>query len=265
MTISVLPRYTSKETMRAVGEATVSLLFVLVECRWNVEIVQQKRAEEKGHSIFMQKQDSVYSQLPEASDGVLVCQILAGDQSAFASLVDRYSAMLYRFTYHHLNDYDQSSDVVQQVFLKLYIALPNLPHGEQLKPWLFRVTQNCCLDELRKRRRRHVTLFSTLEWRSEEEDMPPLTAIPDTQPLPEEVAEYHDLQAALQEAIQGLPLKFRSVVLLRCFYQCSFSEIGQVLEMPMTTAKTYYYRACSKLRISLQARYELVDEKRRGH
>lgn len=95
--------------------------------------------------------------------------------------------------------------------------------------------------------------------------MPPLTAIPDTQPLPEEVAEYHDLQSALQEAIQGLPLKFRSVVLLRCFYQCSFSEIGQVLEMPMTTAKTYYYRACSKLRISLQAYYGMLDEKRRGH
>ncbi len=213
----------------------------------------------------MQKQNSVHPQLPEGSDGVLVCQILAGDQSAFESLVERYSAMLYRFTYHHLNDYDQSSDIVQQVFLKLYIALPNLPYGEQLKPWLFRVTQNCCLDELRKRRRRHVTLFSMLEWRSEEEDMPALTTIPDTQPLPEEVAEYHDLQAALQQAIEDLPLKFRSVVLLRCFYQCSFSEIGQVLEMPMTTAKTYYYRACSKLRISLRARYEIRDEKRRGH
>lgn len=213
----------------------------------------------------MQKQEYFYSHLREAPDGVLVCQILAGDQSAFEGLVERYHAMLYRFTYHHLNDYDQSCDIVQQVFLKLYIALPNLPNGEQLKPWLFRVTQNCCLDELRKRRRRHVTLFSALDWRSEEEEMHPLSAIPDTQPLPEEVAEYHDLQYILQQAIQALPLKFRSVVLLRCFYQCSFSEIGQVLEMPMTTAKTYYYRACAKLRISLQARYEITDVKRRGH
>ncbi len=220
------------------------------------------RAEEKGDGIFMQKQDFAYSHLQETTDGVLVRQILAGDQSAFEGLVERYHTMLYRFTYHHLNDYDQSCDIVQQVFLKLYIALPNLPCGEQLKPWLFRVTQNCCLDELRKRRRRHVTLFSALEWRSEEEEMPPLTTIPDTQPLPEEVAEYHDLQFALQKAIQALPLKFRSVVLLRCFHQCSFSEIGQALEMPMTTAKTYYYRACSKLRTSLQTHYEMMDEKK---
>jgi len=203
----------------------------------------------------MQKEKYVPSQFQEASDGVLVRQVLAGDQAAFEGLVERYHTMLYRFTYHHLSDYDQSCDIVQQVFLKLYIALPNLPGGEQLKPWLFRVTQNCCRDELRKRRRRHVVLFSALEFQAEEEEMPPLAAIPDMLPLPEEVAEYHDLQHALQQAIQALPLKFRSVVLLRYLYQCSFSEIGQVLEMPMTTAKTYYYRACSKLRTSLQTRY----------
>jgi len=84
--------------------------------------------------------------------------------------------------------------------------------------------------------------------------MAPLATIPDNRPLPEEIAEYHDLQATLQQAIQALPTKFRSVVLLRYLYQCSFSEIGQVLEMPMTTAKTYYYRACSKLRTSLPPR-----------
>jgi RNA polymerase sigma-70 factor (ECF subfamily) len=190
----------------------------------------------------------------EASDGVLVHEVLAGNQTAFEALVERYHTMLYRFIYHHLGEYDQACDVLQQVFLKLYIALPTLPTGEQLKPWLFRVAQNCCRDELRKRRRRRVTLFSSMEWQAEEEEMPPLAAIPDNHPLPEEIAEYHDLQTALQQAILALPVKFRSVVLLRYLYQCSFSEIGQVLEMPMTTAKTYYYRACSKLRASLQTR-----------
>ncbi len=202
----------------------------------------------------MQKQEYCPKLSLEASDGVLVQQVLAGNQLAFEGLVERYHTMLYRFIYHHLGEYDQACDVVQQVFLKLYIALPTLPIGEQLKPWLFRVAQNCCRDELRKRRRRRVTLFSAMEWQAEEEELPPLAAIPDTLPLPEEIAEYHDLQQSLQKAIQALPAKFRSVVLLRYMYQCSFSEIGQVLEMPMTTAKTYYYRACTKLRASLQAR-----------
>lgn len=202
----------------------------------------------------MQKQELSPTRWGESSDGVLVHEVLAGNQAAFEALVERYHTMLYRFIYHHLGEYDQACDVLQQVFLKLYIALPNLPTGEQLKPWLFRVAQNCCRDELRKRRRRRVTLFSALEWQAEEEEMPPLATIPDNRPLPEEIAEYHDLQDMLQQAIQALPTKFRSVVLLRYLYQCSFSEIGQVLEMPMTTAKTYYYRACSKLRASLPPR-----------
>ncbi|BCL81807.1 RNA polymerase sigma factor [Ktedonobacteria bacterium brp13] len=202
----------------------------------------------------MQKQELSPSHWCEFSDGVLVHEVLAGNQDAFEALVERYHTMLYRFIYHHLGEYDQACDVLQQVFLKLYIALPTLPTGEQLKPWLFRVAQNCCRDELRKRRRRRVTLFSAMEWQAEEEEMAPLATIPDNRPLPEEIAEYHDLQATLQQAIQALPTKFRSVVLLRYLYQCSFSEIGQVLEMPMTTAKTYYYRACSKLRTSLPPR-----------
>jgi RNA polymerase sigma-70 factor (ECF subfamily) len=202
----------------------------------------------------MQKQEVNSTRWIEFSDGVLVREVLEGNQTAFEALVERYHTMLYRFIYHHLGEYDQACDVLQQVFLKLYIALPTLPTGEQLKPWLFRVAQNCCRDELRKRRRRRVTLFSALEWQAEEEEMPPLASIPDTRPLPEEIAEYHDLQSSLQQAIQALPTKFRSVVLLRYLYQCSFSEIGQVLEMPMTTAKTYYYRACSKLRASLPPR-----------
>jgi RNA polymerase sigma factor, sigma-70 family len=202
----------------------------------------------------MQKQELSPARGGESSDGVLVHEVLAGNQAAFEALVERYHTMLYRFIYHHLGEYDQACDVLQQVFLKLYIALPNLPTGEQLKPWLFRVAQNCCRDELRKRRRRRVTLFSALEWQAEEDEMPPLATIPDNRPLPEEIAEYHDLQDMLQQAIQALPTKFRSVVLLRYLYQCSFSEIGQVLEMPMTTAKTYYYRACSKLRASLPPR-----------
>jgi RNA polymerase sigma-70 factor (ECF subfamily) len=203
----------------------------------------------------MQKQELLSpSHWCEFSDGVLVHEVLAGNQDAFEALVERYHTMLYRFIYHHLGEYDQACDVLQQVFLKLYIALPTLPTGEQLKPWLFRVAQNCCRDELRKRRRRRVTLFSAMEWQAEEEEMAPLATIPDNRPLPEEIAEYHDLQATLQQAIQALPTKFRSVVLLRYLYQCSFSEIGQALEMPMTTAKTYYYRACSKLRTSLPPR-----------
>jgi RNA polymerase sigma-70 factor (ECF subfamily) len=185
---------------------------------------------------------------------VLVEHILAGEQDAFNVLVDRYYTLLYRFAYHFLGEYDQTCDVLQHVFLQLYISLPRLLTGEQLKPWLLRVTQNSCLDELRKRRRRQVTVFSALERPGEEDDVSALSMLPDLQPQPEEIAEFNELQHHLFCAVQKLPVRFRLVVLLRYVYQYSFAEIGETLKMPMTTAKTYYYRACARLRDVLPPR-----------
>src|SRR5919109_3418698 len=166
---------------------------------------------------------------PEMTDGMLVKQTLAGDQSAFELLVRRYNVPLFNFICHFLGDYDLACDVAQQVFLQLYISLPTLRIGEPLKAWLFQVARNRCLDELRRKQAVH---FSELETTSDEDELSPLAVMPDTSPLPEELAERHDLQKHLQQAILALPPKFRPVVLLRYTAQLSFSEIGRMLHMP---------------------------------
>jgi RNA polymerase sigma-70 factor (ECF subfamily) len=196
----------------------------------------------------MQVRERTRVQSPEISDGALVKQTLAGDQYAFEMLVRRYNVPLFNFICHCLGDYDQACDVLQQVFLQLYISMPTLRTGEPLKAWLFQVARNRCLDELRRKRAIH---FSELESTNDEDDLSPLAIMPDTQPLPEEIAEHRDLQQALQRAIQGLPPKFRSVVLLRYAGQLSFSEIGKTLNMPEATAKTYFQRARPLLRAAL--------------
>lgn len=196
----------------------------------------------------MQLRERTKRHMPEISDGMLAQQILAGDQQAFETLVQRYSTPLFNFICRFLGDYDLACDVSQQVFLQLYLSLPTLRTGDPLKAWLFQVARNRCLDELR---RKHAIHFSELESSSDEEELSPLAAVPDTSPLPEELAERHDLQECLQRAIEGLPPKFRSVVLLRYAGQLSFSEIGQVLAMPEATAKTYFQRAKPLLRTAL--------------
>ena len=198
----------------------------------------------------MQLRERTKRHMPEISDGVLAQQTLAGDQQAFEALVKRYSTPLFNFICRFLSDYDQACDISQQVFLQLYLSLSTLRTGDPLKAWLFQVARNRCLDELR---RKHAIHFSELESVSDEDELSPLAAMPDTSPLPEELAERHDLQERLQKAIEALPPKFRSVVLLRYAGQLSFSEIGQVLNMPEATAKTYFQRAKPLLRTALSA------------
>ena len=188
----------------------------------------------------------------DSTDALLAQQTLAGDQRAFEIMVQRYSTPLFNFICHFLGDYDQACDVLQQVFLRFYTSLPKLGTSDPFKPWLFQVARNCCVDELR-RRRRYAIQFSQLESEeSEGESISFLNDIPDTNPLPEDMAERHDLQQVLQKAIQSLPPKFRAVVLLRYVSQLSFSEIGRALNMPESTAKTYFQRAKPLLRANLQ-------------
>lgn len=196
----------------------------------------------------MQKQEHK-KQTSAITDGILAKQALAGDEEAYARLVERYSTALFNFICRFLNDYDMASDILQQVFLQLYISLPKLRTSEPLKAWLFQVARNRCLDELR---RKHAIHFSELQGTySNDEDLSPLDVIPDNQPLPEEIADRHDLQRILQNAINALPTRFRAVVLLRYIAQFSFAEIGQALQMPEATAKTYFQRAKPLLRAML--------------
>src|SRR5438477_719712 len=154
---------------------------------------------------YPQPQQYSILQRRKVPDGVLVGQALAGDQYAFETLVNRYHHQLVSYIRDFLKDNDQIYDVLQHVYLKLYLSLPILLRNVSLKSWLFQVARNRCLDELRKRSRRAEILFSTLEWKSREEDLSPVEAIPDPEPLPEERAERIDLQGSLQQALFALP------------------------------------------------------------
>jgi RNA polymerase sigma factor (sigma-70 family) len=199
----------------------------------------------------MQTQEFEHVARPEISDTVLAQQTLAGDLRAFEVLVHRYSTPLFTFICRYLDDYDQAWDVFQQVFLRFYTFLPRLNSRKPYKAWLFQVARNCCVDELR-RRRRHAIHFSQLESTNDKYETSLLDELPDPSPLPEELAEHHNLQRCLQEAIQTLPPRYCSVILLRYIAQMSFSEIGQVLGMPEATAKTYFQRGKKLLRTTLQ-------------
>jgi len=197
---------------------------------------------------LMQKHEHKTKQSSENSDGILALQSLEGNERAFEELVKRYSPVLFNFIYKILRDYDQACDILQQVFLQLYVSLPTLDTNKPLKSWLFQVARNRCLDELRRKR---VIHFSEVEGLNDEDENGVLTFLPDPHEMPEEIVEHHDLQERLLSAIQCLPPRFRSVVFLRYAAQLTYAEIARKLGMPEATAKTYFSRAKPLLRASL--------------
>jgi len=196
----------------------------------------------------MRTQEYKTKRSAETPDGILANDCLRGNEHAFEGLYTRYSPMLFKFIFNILHDYDLSCDILQQVFLQLYISLQTLKTNKPFKSWLFQVARNRCLDEIRRKR---VVHFSELDTYNEDDEVEMFSFVQDPCPLPEEIAEHHDLQNRLLRAIKSLPPKFRSVVFLRYSRQLTFPEIGRTLGMPEATAKTYFSRSKPLLQAAL--------------
>jgi RNA polymerase sigma-70 factor, ECF subfamily len=185
----------------------------------------------------------------ETADSVLVRQALAGDQAAFEALVNKYQHALFGLIYHYVGEYHEAQDILQQVWLQLYLSLAALHQNVHIKPWLVTVARNRSFDTLRRQR---LPSFSEIEAGKEKDEEAFLDTIPDTGPTPEEMAERHDLQRDIQRAIQSLPHTYRSVVWLSYSEQLTFTEIGRDLKMTPSTVKTQYHRAKPFLRAALE-------------
>src|SRR5207248_11346857 len=136
--------------------------------------------------LFMQTQETWTKEKPETSDSVLVQQALAGHQEAFEALVNRYKQSLLDLISSYVGEYHEEYDVLQQIWLQLYLSLATLRQNGHIKPWLFTVARNRSLDILRHKR---LLSFSEVETGNEKDEAAFLDTLPDTSRTPEELAE----------------------------------------------------------------------------
>ncbi len=193
----------------------------------------------------MQTQEDEYREHSETADSVLIQQTLSGDQDAFGVLVSRYKKLLFGLILHYVGEFHEAEDILQQVWLQMYLSLATLRPYVQIKPWLFTVARNRSLDFLRHKHRvsQRLLFFSELESRIEEEEVSFLDAIPDLSSTPEDQAELHELQHEISTAIRALPRTYRPVVWLFYSGQLNYAEIGRILNRPDSTVKTHFNRA----------------------
>jgi RNA polymerase sigma factor (sigma-70 family) len=193
----------------------------------------------------MQSHEYRCGEHPETADNVLVSRALSGDQEAFEALVSRYKKPLLGLIYHYVGEYNEAEDVLQQVWLQLYLSLATLRVYVRIKPWLFTVARNRCLDFLRHKHllSNRLLFFSEMKSGNEEDEATFLDAIPDTSPTLEELAEQHDLQHEIWHAIQALPQTYHSIFVLYYREQLNYAEIGRILDVSASTVKTKFKRA----------------------
>ena len=179
-----------------------------------------------------------------ATDDELVVACVNRDDDAFAEVVRRYERPLFNVAYRLTGSYEDATDSTQQALIQAYRALPTSRMGLPIRPWLFRIVRNQCIDRLR---RKDAIPFSSLKL-TDDEDGDFLLDTPDASPLPDEIAERADIQRILHSAIGTLAPRYRDVVTLRYQGDLSFAEIGACLGVPEPTARTLFQRAKATLR-----------------
>ncbi|MBA3655465.1 MAG: RNA polymerase sigma factor [Actinobacteria bacterium] len=154
-----------------------------------------------------------------------------GDHGAFARIVSHYDHQLRGLAFRVLGDQARMDDVMQDAYVKAFQALPRFKGDARLGTWLFRITYNACIDEVRRAGRRETTPFSR----------------PD-HALPADAAiEGVDLTAALGK----LPPDQRAAVLLVDAYGYDYAEAAAILGVREGTVGSRLTRARTALRTTL--------------
>lgn len=171
-------------------------------------------------------------------DGELVRQTLAGDQAAFAELVNRYRDAACGVAYHYLGGFDDAQDAVQEAFVHAYLHLRQLSDPGKFAPWLRRITANACADLLRRRGDRLISLDE------EEEGVTMAERIASPGQDPERQA----ARIVVREALSRLSEKTRLAVTLFYIDGYSQEEVAGFLEVPVNTVRSRLRRAKQQLR-----------------
>ncbi|MEE9166292.1 MAG: sigma-70 family RNA polymerase sigma factor [Candidatus Neomarinimicrobiota bacterium] len=186
------------------------------------------------------------------SDEELIGRFQKGDEFAYLELVKRYRNRLMNFSYRFLGSKEDAEDIVQDTFVKLYTHRHFYRDIAKFSTWIYTIAANLAKTELRKRKRRKVSYLSQMGTEEKDFDLP-------TKDTTDDYTEGRFTEAQIQDAIQELPLHFRTAVILRDIQELSYEEISNILDVPLGTVKSRINRA----RLQLQEELRHVKEKRR--
>ncbi|MBM4060318.1 MAG: sigma-70 family RNA polymerase sigma factor [Planctomycetes bacterium] len=181
----------------------------------------------------------------ETSDQQLIAAVLDGSEPAFAALIDRYKDRLFRLLSRYCRDPAECEDLAQEVFLKVFRKLDTFQHESAFYTWLYRIAVNAATDHMSRASRKRLRLVED----DAVLDLGPrdhAAASPDAPLLRAELA------AATRKIVDSLPVKYRTILILREYEDLSYTEIAAVLQCNLGTVESRLFRARQRFKQALE-------------
>lgn len=175
---------------------------------------------------------------PQKSDDSLIVLFQNGEKDVFRFLVERYQEKVRNIIFSIFNDSDLVDDISQEVFIKVYQALPKFRFESSFYTWVYRIAVNKCRDELRKKKVKRFFSFQSFEQ----------TTNIKIENLHSTTFDDENIRGVIEESLKKLPEKFRMPIILKDLDGLSYDEIAEVLECEVGTVKSRLSRGRAMLK-----------------
>jgi RNA polymerase sigma-70 factor (ECF subfamily) len=180
------------------------------------------------------------------SDEYLLRLAVEGDGASFGELVRRWQVKIYGFIRRYVGNSEEAEDLTQETFAKAYQNLDRLADPQRFSSWLYKIALNEC--RMRFRREKGIQRVSWEESPAEVQTRDRIEENPETQLQTKQAVD------RLKEAFGDLPGEQREVILMKEYQGLKFHEISDILEVPLSTAKSRMYLGLKTLRRLMEER-----------
>lgn len=184
----------------------------------------------------------------ETSDKKIISLCKAGKKEGYNLLFQKYEKSIYRICYHYTVSREDALDLLQEVYIKLYKSIDRFNENQPVLPWIKRITVNTCLNFLRKRREKTVSLNAS----TDTEDCSVEDLIASSVNVEDEVS-CMDTKRILEGMIRDLPEEMKMAVVLRHMEDMSYDDIARTMACPVGTVKSFLFRGRNILKDKLRS------------
>lgn len=165
--------------------------------------------------------------------------IRQGDEKAFKELVDKYKATIVNTCYAFVHNREDAEDLAQEVFISFYQSIGKFRGECSVATWLHRIAVNLCIDH-RKSLRERIKKINVEEWELK-------TGPSSEDPLAWEHLAEDELKVLLHQAIDSLPKRQRTALILNKYEDLSYQQIAEVMGISVSSVESLLFRAKNNL------------------